>query len=101
MLKATSENFPIRGLRVILRRIDTKAWVSFASIVAEFGRWGAKFIRTLTSSGASSSARFTGGSFWNCSSSVRLIVLGGIATVIRLSFDPRAESTSLKEEQNR
>ena len=57
MLKATIENFPIRGSREMLRRMETSALVSTGCRAAEEAFCGAKLTRTLTFKGGSLLAR--------------------------------------------
>ena len=79
MLKATIENFPMRGSRKMLRRMDTRALVSTGWSAADRAFWGAKFTSTFTLSGGSLVARWTGGSSLNCSPSARWMAVGAIA----------------------
>src|ERR1700733_15879709 len=99
MLKATRENFPMRGSREIVFKIETSAVVSSGWSAADSEFCGAKLTRTLTFSGGSMGARWTGGSSVNSSPAARWIAWGAIARFMERSLDPSAASESQYDEQ--
>ena len=58
MLKATIENWQMRGSRAMLRRIESRALMSSGCRVADAASCGAKFTITFTFSGASRTVAF-------------------------------------------
>src|ERR1700733_3085705 len=98
MLKATTENLPMRGSRAMVLRIDTRAVVSSGCKAGESEFCGAKFTSTFTFRGGSLAARWTGGSSLNCSPSARQMAPGAMERLIGRSLGDRLASVSQLEE---